>query len=78
MKIKSWKVAQIMHDMCRYGDIYDVDVEGHEMFHDFREYEDENGYVTVTNVLEVAKETEKALYLNIGGFKTWVPKSAVA
>ena len=78
MKIKSWKVAQIMHDMGRYGDIYDVDVEGHEMFHDFREYEDENGYVTVTNVLEVAKETEKALYLNIGGIQTWLPQSPLA
>lgn len=78
MKIKSWKVAQIMHDMSKYGDKFDVDVEGHEMFHDFKEYEDENGYVTVLNVREVLKETEKALCLNIDGFKTWVPKSAVA
>lgn len=69
---------QIIHDMSKYNDKFDIRIEGHEAFHDFKEYEDENGYVNVLNVQEVLKETEKALYINIDGFKTWVPKSAIA
>ena len=77
MKIKSWKAGQIMRDMSHYGDKFFVDIKGSEMGHYFKEYEDEAGYVTVTNVFEIKRETEKALLLNIGGFDAWVPKSAV-
>lgn len=78
IKIKSWKVSQIMHDMSKYGDNFYVTIEGNEPGHYFKDYEDEQGFVKVTNVHEVLKETEKAVYLNIDGFKTWVPKSAIA
>ena len=28
MRIKIWKVGQIMTDMSKYGDRYDIDIEG--------------------------------------------------
>lgn len=78
MRIKSWKVGQIMHDMSKYGDAYMVSIKDREWGHNYTEYEDADGFVEVTNVHEVLKETEKAMYLNIDGFKTWVSKSAIA
>lgn len=78
MRIKSWKVGQIMTDMSKYGDRYDVDVEGQEWGVNYKDCEDAEGYVNVLNVREVLKETEKAMQLDIDGFKTWVPKSAIA
>lgn len=76
VKIKVWKVDEINHSMSKYGDKFWVDIKGHEWGHDYIENADENGYVTVTNVWSIARETEKALLLIIDGFKCWVPKSA--
>lgn len=78
MKIKAWKVGQIMSDMSRYGDAYTVECKGHEFGTYYKDCADENGYIEVLNVYEVIKESEKAMQLNIGGFKCWVPKSAIA
>ena len=78
MRIKTWKVGQIMTDMSKYGDRYDVDVEGQTWGVNYKDCEDSEGYVNVLNVREVLKETEKAMQLDIDGFKTWVPKSAIA
>lgn len=76
MKIKTWKVEQIIRDMSKYNDKFNIEIVGSEMGHHFTEYADENGYVPV-KVFEVLKETEKAVQLSIGFFKTWVPKSAI-
>lgn len=76
IKIKSWKVAQIIHDMSKFGDRYDINIEGQTFGVDFEKCIDEEGYCTVTNVRDVLKSTEKALYVDIDGFKTWIPKSA--
>lgn len=76
MKIKSWKVSQIIHDMSKFGDKYDINIEGQTFGVDFEKCVDAEGYCTVTNVYNVLKSTDKALYVNIDGFKTWIPKSA--
>lgn len=77
MRIKDWKIGQINRDMSKYNDKFYIPVEGSEFGHHYTEYADEDGYIPV-RVEEVLKETEKAMQLSIDGFKTWVPKSAIA
>ena len=76
VKIKSWKIGQIMRDMSKYSDRYFVDVVGSEMGHHYTEYEDTQGYVEVKAVKE--KESEKAVQFSFNGFTAWVPKSVIA
>lgn len=76
-KIKIWKVDEITDKMCKYGDKFEIMVEGHEWGTDRNNYADENGFLTITNICEIVKETEKAICLNIDGFTTWCPKSAI-
>lgn len=76
-KIKTWKVGQIMHDMSKFGDKYWVDIEGSSFGTFYADLADEEDMVTVTNIHEVIKETEKAVNVDIDGFKTWIPKSAI-
>lgn len=76
IKIKAWKVEEIRRSMSRYGDRYDIYVEGQKPFTPMEMYV-EDGYLTIINVEEIVKETEKAICINIDGFSTWCPKSAI-
>lgn len=78
MRVKEWKYNQIMSEACKYGDIWqNLDVERDPDFFDTPKLTD--GFVKFTCRVEVIKETEKALYVNLGdSFKTWIPKSAIA
>lgn len=76
-KIKTWKVSEIISAMSKYGDRYDVTVKGHTYGEHIFKCADENDFVIVTNIMEIIKETEKAVNISIDGFKTWVPKSAI-
>lgn len=73
--IKTWKVEQIMRDMSKYGDKFDMPIDGRQWGDYYKKFETEDGFIPVI-VAEVAKETEKAMQLVIDGFHSWVPKSA--
>lgn len=77
VKIKIWKVDEISSNMSKYGDKFEIVVEGQEWGTNRNNYADENGFLTIMNVREIEKETEKAICLNIDGFTTWCPKSAI-
>ena len=78
MKVKEWKYDQIMEQVTRYGDLWmNLDVKRNDNI--LRNPLVENGYVEFTCRVDVLKETEKAVYVNLGNsFKTWIPKSAIA
>ena len=76
VKIKSWKIGQIMRDMSRYADKYWIDVEGSEAGHHYTDYEDADGFVAVKAVKE--NESERAVQFNFNGFTAWIPKSVIA
>lgn len=78
MRVKEWKYNQIMNEVFKYGDLWEnLDVERTGDFLNMVKVTD--GFVKFTCRVEVLKETEKAVYVNLGdSFKTWIPKSAIA
>lgn len=78
MRVKEWKYDEIMTKVCGYGDLWmSLDVERDADNFDTPKVVD--GYVTFTCRVEIIKETEKAVYVNLGdSWKTWIPKSAIA
>lgn len=76
-RVKEWKVREITHDMSRYGDRFEVSVEGSHWGESIYNLTDSEGFLKVDNIFEIVKETEKAFNINIDGFKCWVPKSAI-
>ena len=79
MKIKEWKYDEMMSKVTRYGDLWmNIDTERDEANHGMVKV-DENGYVTLTCRVEVIRETEKAVYVELGNsWKEWLPKSCIA
>lgn len=78
MRVKEWKYDEIMSKVVGYGDLWmDLDVERDPENFDTPKVVD--GYVTFTCKVEILKETEKAVYVELGSsWKTWIPKSAIA
>ena len=78
MKVKEWKYRQIMDEVMKYGDLWmALDVERNN--DELNMVKVEDGFVKFTCKVETLRETEKAVYVNLGdSFKTWIPKSAIA
>lgn len=76
MKLKRWKYDEIMDSVKHYGDLWmNLDVERNED----GTIKDDDDYIRFTCRVTTLKETEKALYIELGdSWKTWVPKSAIA
>lgn len=78
MKVKEWKYREIMDKVLGYGDLWmNLDVKRTDDVLNTPEVVD--GFVTFTCRTEILKETEKAVYVELGNsWKTWIPKSAIA
>lgn len=79
MKIKEWKFNDMMNRVTRFGDLWmDIITERDADNYDVVKV-DESGYVTLTCSVEVLRETEKAVYVELGrSWKEWLPKSCIA
>lgn len=77
-RIKDWKMKQIMHDVCKFGSLWEnIYVERTDDAFQMP-FVDEEGYQHIESRVTVLKETEKAYYVDIAeSWKTWVPKSTI-
>lgn len=75
LKVKEWKALQIIHESNRYDGKYWLEVKRTDDI--ASTYLVEDGCITFTGNIEVLKETEKAINVNIDGWKTWIPKSVI-
>lgn len=78
MKMKNWFYEKMMTEVCKYGDLWmDISTVREDTVASCIAV-DADGYVTITSRVEVLKETDKAIYININdAWKTWCPKSVV-
>lgn len=77
MKVKKWKYNDMMNKVTRFGDMWMyIDVERDSVNFDTPKVID--GFVTITCKCKVIKETEKAVYVELGdSWKEWFPKSTI-